>query len=318
MTDKSQNLTKTEQLIGQLAWEALKAIKGLCPDPATVAPIKYPDLVKHMIDNLAEYPFGSWDYALQMSTKGIPYWRNYLGSAGTILVDVGYKTGPKGYWEITEEGEQFIKDYVRKGTEATEKLGLAWRGYTRRKRLERISKSVATSTDSDDEGESGANATDEDQIRGDIVGHIEQLHHNEFERLVEYLFVGMGYTTYLTPKGRDDGIDIIAHKDLLGAEGLIIKIQVKHTENTKKTASTGLPEVQRLNGICTENNSHGVFVSAKGFVRGVQRDVRTGSLSNVSLIDLSRFIDLWIEHIDTIPQAGKNMLPLKQIFVLDD
>lgn len=40
----------------------------------------------------------------------------------------------------------------------------------------------------------------------------------------------MEYRTRVSPEGPDGGVDIIAHKDELGFEPPIIKVQVKSTE----------------------------------------------------------------------------------------
>lgn len=40
----------------------------------------------------------------------------------------------------------------------------------------------------------------------------------------------MRYHIRVSPEGRDDGIDIVAHKDELGFEPPIIKVQVKRSE----------------------------------------------------------------------------------------
>ena len=53
----------------------------------------------------------------------------------------------------------------------------------------------------------------------------------------------MGYRTRVSPEGPDGGIDIVAHKDELGFEPPIIKVQVKSTEG-----SIGDPMVSALYG----------------------------------------------------------------------
>ena len=47
------------------------------------------------------------------------------------------------------------------------------------------------------------------------------------EPLIADLFRAMGYRAHATRKTRDDGIDVIAHRDELGIEPPILKIQVK-------------------------------------------------------------------------------------------
>jgi restriction system protein len=60
---------------------------------------------------------------------------------------------------------------------------------------------------------------------------------------VAHLLGAMGYRTRVSPEGPDGGIDIIAHRDELGFEPPIIKVQVKSGEGT-----VGDPVVSALYG----------------------------------------------------------------------
>ena len=75
-------------------------------------------------------------------------------------------------------------------------------------------------------------------------------------------------------------------------------------------------EVGSFRDLCSDG-SHGVFVSMRGFTKDTEKKVRTDQGSFISLIDSARFVDLWIEHIDTIPEEGRKMLPLRKEYVLD-
>ncbi|MCG2952841.1 restriction endonuclease, partial [Escherichia coli] len=70
---------------------------------------------------------------------------------------------------------------------------------------------------------------------------IRKLHQNlngyQFEEFVAHLLECMGYVARITQKSGDGGVDIIAHKDILGFEPPIIKVQCKKT-----LTSNGLPE----------------------------------------------------------------------------
>ncbi len=58
-------------------------------------------------------------------------------------------------------------------------------------------------------------------------------------------------------------------------------------------------------------------MSSRGFTRGLEKQVRVDSGENIALIDAEKFVDLWIEHIDTMPDEGKKMLSLKKVYILD-
>jgi restriction system protein len=74
------------------------------------------------------------------------------------------------------------------------------------------------------------------QLAQDTKGH-------PFAEFVAHLLTTMGYRTRASREGPDGGVDIIAHKDELGFEPPIIKVQVKSTEN-----SIGDPIVSALYG----------------------------------------------------------------------
>ena len=51
-----------------------------------------------------------------------------------------------------------------------------------------------------------------------------------FAEFCAQLLEAMGYRTQLSPPGRDRGVDIVAHKDPLGLEQPLIKVQCKSSE----------------------------------------------------------------------------------------
>ena len=59
-----------------------------------------------------------------------------------------------------------------------------------------------------------------------------QLKGHPLAEFVALLLNAMGYHTRVSPEGPDRGIDIIAHRDELGFEPPIIKVQVKSGEGS--------------------------------------------------------------------------------------
>lgn len=84
----------------------------------------------------------------------------------------------------------------------------------------------------------------ERQTRDDVA---EALHtgmsHEQFEELTADLLRAMGYQAHVTQYSQDGGADVLAHKDVLGLEPPLIKVQCKHTVNT-----FGAPAVHQLVG----------------------------------------------------------------------
>ena len=58
----------------------------------------------------------------------------------------------------------------------------------------------------------------------------QELKGHPFAHFVAHLLNTMGYRTRVSPEGPDGGVDIIAHRDELGFEPPIIKVQVKSTK----------------------------------------------------------------------------------------
>ena len=314
MTEKQPPLNNTYTLIGQIAWAVMNELKTLSGKEAN--PVKFSDLKTYMIENLQDYPFGKDEFALKLSKSGELKWLRELPWAGTLLKKLEYKTGKTGYWELTPEGDVFLNKHQGKQNEAEEWLGRKYAEIfdARPEKTKPSNEEASTSIP----GESSQKSFDEDEISNEISAHIENLDPYEFQKLVGHLFEGMGYTvSYVSTPGPDGGIDLIAHEDPLGINFKTLKIQVKHSSNTKQGQKPGLPAIQQLNGICSSDNSVGVFVTSTEFPSSVEKQVRLDETLNVRLIDNSRFIELWQQHYETIPQAGKAMLPLKGIYVLD-
>jgi restriction system protein len=124
---------------------------------------------------------------------------------------------------------------------------------------------------------------------------------------VAHLLGTMGYRTRVSPEGPDGGIDIVAHKDELGFEPPIIKVQVKSTEG-----SIGDPVVSALYGKVGSSEygllvTLGTFTSqAKGFAK---------SKSNLRLVDGDELVNLIFEHYDQFDSRYKGLLPLRRVYV---
>lgn len=127
------------------------------------------------------------------------------------------------------------------------------------------------------------------------------------EGFVAHLLEAMGYKTRVTPVGTDAGIDIIAHKDDLGFEPPIIKVQVKSTEG-----SVGDPVVSALYGK-VGNGEFGLLATLGAFTPAAKSFAR--GKSNLRLIDGGELVDLIFKHYEQFDSKYKGLLPLKQVYV---
>lgn len=135
----------------------------------------------------------------------------------------------------------------------------------------------------------------------------QELKGHAFAEFVASLLATMGYRTRLSLEGPDGGVDIIAHKDELGFEPPLVKVQVKSSEGT-----IGEPIISQLNGK-VERSEFGLVVTlgtfttqAKNFARGK---------SNLRLVDGDELITLILQHYEQFDSRYKALLPLKRVYV---
>ncbi len=135
----------------------------------------------------------------------------------------------------------------------------------------------------------------------------QELKGHPFADFLAHLLNIMGYHTRVSPEGPDGGIDIVAHKDELGVEPPIIKVQVKSSEG-----SIGDPAVSALYGKVGASEfgllvTLGVFTTqAKNFAR---------SKTNLRLIDGDELVQLIFQHYDRFDSRYKGLLPLRRVYV---
>jgi restriction system protein len=124
---------------------------------------------------------------------------------------------------------------------------------------------------------------------------------------VAHVLGAMGYRTKVSLPGPDKGVDILAHKDELGFEPPIVKVQVKAT-----VGSVGDPEVSALYGKVA-SGEFGLLVTLGTFTN--QAKVFASGKSNLRLIDGAEFVDLILRHYEQFDSRYKGLIPLKRVYV---
>jgi len=135
----------------------------------------------------------------------------------------------------------------------------------------------------------------------------KELKGHPLEDFIAHLLNAMGYRCRISPEGTDGGIDIIAHKDELGFEPPIIKVQVKSTEG-----NIGDPIVSALYGKVSRNE-FGLLVTLGKFTAQARSFDR--SKSNLRLIDGEELVRLIFRHYERFDSRYKGLLPLKKVYV---
>lgn len=136
------------------------------------------------------------------------------------------------------------------------------------------------------------------------------LTHQEFEDFTADLLRALGYEARRTPYSQDGGVDVIAHRDPLGVEPPLIKVQCKH-----HTGTVGAPEVQQLIGT-QSSNELSLFVTLGSYSRDAQaiERVRQG----LRLITGEELVDLFLRHYANFAQSWRVRIPLTPVLVVDD
>lgn len=135
----------------------------------------------------------------------------------------------------------------------------------------------------------------------------QELKGHPFTDLIANLLNTLGYRTRISPEGPDGGIDIIAHRDELGFEPPIIKVQVKSSEG-----NVGDPVVSALYGKVGANE-YGLLITLGKFTNQASNFAK--SKSNLRLIDGEELIELILSHYDQLDSRYKGLLPLKKVYI---
>lgn len=152
----------------------------------------------------------------------------------------------------------------------------------------------------------------EDQTSDFILKKLAQeLKGGSFEDFIAHLLQAMGYKTQQPKRGKgaDGGVDIIAHKDELGFEPPIIKVQVKSSEG-KSTD----PDVTALYGKCNADEK-ALFITLGGFTNQAESFAR--NKPNLRLIGGDELVGLIFLHYEKFDSRYKGLLPLKRIYIPD-
>jgi restriction system protein len=126
------------------------------------------------------------------------------------------------------------------------------------------------------------------------------------EEFVKHLLECMGYQARLARKN-EPSVDVIAHKDLLGIEPPIIKVQVKSGDGTITDK-----DVSALFGKLS-TGEYGLFVTL-GTYSPQCRTFEQGK-ANLRLIDGEELVDLIFQHYERFDSRYKGILPLKRVYV---
>lgn len=119
----------------------------------------------------------------------------------------------------------------------------------------------------------------------------------------------MGYRTRVSQEGPAGGEDIVAHRDDLGFEPPIVRVQVK-----SGSGAVGNPGVAALLGTLAHGEV-GLLVTLGTFT-GPARTVAPAN-PNLRLVDCDDLVELVLAHDETCDSRCKGLPPLKRVCVPD-
>jgi restriction system protein len=255
----------------------------------------------------AKEPLDSFDKE-PMKGSGLPRWRAALHFSSVAASKAGYLIKTDSGWVITDEGRKVT-------TASADELKRLVRERYRKWRLgeRRVTPEATVEAEEPEETDGTSVLLDDSRqkARAEIDAYLDQLTAYDFQELVAALIEGMGYTTrYVSPPGPDGGTDALAYVDPLGARTPHIRVQVKHRDQ-----AAGREEIAALRGIIRADREIGVFVSSGGFTRDARRESEKGAV-HIELVDLDRFLELWLQHYQKIPEAKRAKLRLQPVYFL--
>lgn len=60
----------------------------------------------------------------------------------------------------------------------------------------------------------------------------------------------------------------------------------------------------------------GIFVNTGSFTKDAMLEARTQATRRVTLVDLKRLFELWVEHYKSLDDEARRRMPLKPIYFL--
>jgi len=256
--------------------------------------------------NLTEWESGQYPSGGQRFEK-------ILRFATVDCVKAGWLQKSKGSWLVTEAGQKAYERF--KDPEAFYKE--ACRLYSQWKSERDAIVGPATPQAIDEEIEIGAEKLSftfeeaEERAWGQIEKFLQTSDPFEFQDIVADLLTAMGYhVSWVSPPGKDGGVDIVAYTDPLGVQGPRIKVQVKRTQ-TKISH-----EVLRAFVATINMSDVGIYVCLAGFTKDAEDYARNQETRRITLIDADGLVELWVDHYDKLSEEAHQRLPLIPIYFL--
>jgi len=145
-----------------------------------------------------------------------------------------------------------------------------------------------------------------------IKKHVLSLRGPKILELAAALLRAMGYHTQrpLTFE-LSESSQLVAYADPLGLNGYKVIAKV----SPHGLMPVGNHEIASLKANLSGNNEKGLYIATGGFTDAVVQDSATRS-GRIELVDLGRFLELWLQYYSKMNDDDKSLLPLAQVWCL--
>lgn len=224
-------------------------------------------------------------------------------------VKAGWLIKNKGVWIVTEDGQAAHRRYSNPEDFAKQ----ASKRYREWKKSQRAISDDSTQTQ-EEAAEKAASITyeqAEEQAWKEIELYLRDMNPYDFQDLVAALLKAMGYhVAWVAPPGKDGGVDIVAWVDPLGTRTPRIKVQVKRIAQ-----SVTVNDLRSFMAVVADDEV-GLFVTTSTFTKDAEHEARAQHRRKITLLDLQRLFDLWVEHYQQLDDSARRRLPLQPIYFL--
>jgi restriction system protein len=232
-------------------------------------------------------------------------------------VKAGWLVKDKGTWSVTDEGKQALQQYSDPEAfyRRAVKLYAEWKAsQPNADASDTVSSTIKPPDEIAETLDTSAKAVSvtfdeaEEQAWSEISAYLRAMNPYEFQDLVADLLRAMSYhVSWVSPPGKDGGVDILAWPDPLGTRPPRIKVQVKRQQQA--VSVDGLRSFMAVLG----EDDVGLFVCTGGFTKDAEFEARTQEKRRITLISLDKLFDLWVEHYEKLTDQARRRLPLRPI-----
>lgn len=282
-----------------------KLFEFLLKEPEGMAAATAIDAVRKSVA-LTDYEAG--DYA-----SGGQRFEKILRFATVDCVKAGWLHKNKGVWSVTDAGQKAYSKYSNPEAFYKEacRLYAMWKS---KREAASVQPGEAAQAEAIEEAAEKLSVTVEaaiDHAWAEVSSFLHSTDPFDFQEMVADLLRAMGYhVSWVSPPGKDDGVDVIAFTDPLAVAGPRIKAQVKRWQY--KVDSDQLKSFLAT----LSNGDVGIYICLAGFTKDAQSYARNQETRRVTLIDARRFFELWVENYQKLADEARRRLPIVPVYFL--